>query len=209
MLRTAGRGSILALLRPAEASIERSGIGAVMISGANPATVASADFGVATVTRPAPARNAPRAASRAAPVCDSPPDTTTAWPRAYLWPSTRGMGKVARHNAGTSRNVRGRTCASTSAGMPISATSSRPQWSRPGSSTCPGLRRKKVTVSSASTAAPMAKPLEPLKSAPITLCKEGLHRKKCMLRYLHALRQPPFPARRQAKKTTLNPPSRL
>ena len=31
MLRTAGRGSILALLRPPGASIERSGIGAVML----------------------------------------------------------------------------------------------------------------------------------------------------------------------------------
>ena len=48
------------------------------------ALTASASRGLAIVTRPAPARNAPRAASRAAPVDDSPPDTTTAWPREYL-----------------------------------------------------------------------------------------------------------------------------
>ena len=32
-------------------------------------------------------------ASRAAPVDVNPPETTTAWPRVYLWPSTRGSGK--------------------------------------------------------------------------------------------------------------------
>ena len=41
-------------------------------------------FGEAMVTSPAPARNAPRAASRAAPVEDIPPETTTACPRVYL-----------------------------------------------------------------------------------------------------------------------------
>ena len=43
-----------------------------------------ASRGLAMVTSPAPARNAPRAASRAAPVLDIPPETTTAWPREYL-----------------------------------------------------------------------------------------------------------------------------
>ena len=41
----------------------------------------SASRGLAMVTSPAPARSAPRAASRAAPVVEMPPETTTAWPR--------------------------------------------------------------------------------------------------------------------------------
>ncbi len=42
------------------------------------ALTASASRGLAMVTSPAPARSAPRAASRAAPVVDMPPETTTA-----------------------------------------------------------------------------------------------------------------------------------
>ena len=45
-----------------------------------PALTASASRGDATVTRPAPARSAPRAARRAAPVEAIPPETITAWP---------------------------------------------------------------------------------------------------------------------------------
>ena len=56
------------------------------------ALTASASRGDASVTSPAPARRQPRAASRAAPVAAISPDTTTAWPRAYLWPSIRGTG---------------------------------------------------------------------------------------------------------------------
>ena len=52
------------------------------------------------VTSPAPARSAPRAASRAAPVEESPPDTTTAWPRPYLCPSVRGTGKLLAQSSG-------------------------------------------------------------------------------------------------------------
>ena len=67
------------------------------------ALTASASRGLAIVTSPAPARSAPRAASRAAPVDDAPPDTTTAWPRAYLWPSTRGHGKLRAPERGRVR----------------------------------------------------------------------------------------------------------
>ena len=64
------------------------------------ALIASASRGEASVTRPAPARSAPRAASRAAPVVTAPPDTITACPRVYLWPSWRGTGKAWRHDRG-------------------------------------------------------------------------------------------------------------
>ena len=100
------------------------------------------------VTRPAPARSAPRAASRAAPVCDWSPDTTTAWPRGYLWPPGCGTGKCS----GPERRRIGEDAAAgcspaPPSGMPMSATSTGPQCSRPGSSRWPGFRRKNVTVS--------------------------------------------------------------
>ncbi len=50
----------------------------------------------------------------------------------------------------------------TTAGMPISATVTRPHFDRPGNSKWPGLRRKNVTVSSALIATPMSAPVEPL-----------------------------------------------
>ena len=46
-----------------------------------------ASNGLAKVTSPAPARSAARADSRAAPVKEAPPETTSAWPREYLCPS--------------------------------------------------------------------------------------------------------------------------
>ena len=111
------------------------------------ALTASAARGEASVARPAPARSAARAASRAAPVDAIPPDTTTAWPRLYLCPSMRGIGKAYSPTAlGTLRNVCGLTSDSTCAPMPISASRTSPQCSRPGSSRWPGLRRKKVMV---------------------------------------------------------------
>ena len=79
------------------------------------------------VTRPAPALNAPRAASRPAPVVGRPPDTTTAWPREYLWPPARGRGNKRLHNGGRLAKVIGLITASTLAGMPISATWIAPQ----------------------------------------------------------------------------------
>ncbi len=103
------------------------------------ALTASASRGLAMVTRPAPARNAPRAASRAAPVEEIPPDTTTAWPREYLCPSTRGTGKLRRQSAGALSDARGLIRSSTSAGMPMSATWMLPQCSRPGSSSVADL----------------------------------------------------------------------
>ena len=79
------------------------------------ALTANASRGEATVTRPAPARNAPRAASRAAPVDAISPDTITAWPRAYLWPSMRGTGNDACQVSGTFSKVCGLISCSTRA----------------------------------------------------------------------------------------------
>ena len=71
------------------------------------ALTASASRGEASVTSPAPARNAPRADIRAAPVAAMSPETTMAWPRSYLWPSICGTGKAARQVSGMFSNVRG------------------------------------------------------------------------------------------------------
>ena len=58
--------------------------------------------------------------------------------------------------------VCGRISSSTCASMPISATRTRPQCILPGSNRCAGLRRKKVTVSTALTAMPITAPEVPL-----------------------------------------------
>ncbi len=144
------------------ASSSAPSTGRTMTARLAAALTASASRGVAMVTSPAPARNAPRAASRAAPVKDSPPETTTAWPRVYLWPSTRGSGKVFAHRGGELIEMRGLIASSTLAAIPMSATRTVPQWSRPGRSTWPTLQRKKVTVSAAFTARPITAPVVPL-----------------------------------------------
>ena len=114
------------------------------------------------MTSPAPARNAPRAASRAAPVAAMPPDTTITWPRAYLWPSTRGTGKPCARAAGCFQRSSAGFPRSTLESIPISATRTRPHMMRPGNNRCAGLRRKNVTVSVARTATPMTAPVVPL-----------------------------------------------
>src|SRR5262249_18718589 len=91
------------------------------------ALTASASRGLAIVTSPAPARNAPRAASLAAPVDHDGPETTTAWPRSYLWPCVRGRGNLVRQSAGMVSNVRGWVRSSTVAGMLVGATATLPQ----------------------------------------------------------------------------------
>ena len=126
------------------------------------AFTASASRGEASVTRPAPARKDPRADMRAAPVAAISPVTTMVWPRAYLWPSTHGTGNDLRQTCGTFSKVCGWISSSTAGSMPISATRTRPQWIRPGSSRCAGLRLKNVTVSVARTATPITAALAPL-----------------------------------------------
>ncbi len=133
-----------------------------MTAALSAACAESALFGLAIVTSPAPIRSAPRAASLAAPVVGISPDTTTAWPRSYLWPPAAACGNAAIQSGGSLANVCGLISLSTAEEMPISATFTGPQCSRPGSSRCPGFLRKKVTVSVALTAAPITAPLSPL-----------------------------------------------
>ena len=135
--------------------------GRTMTARFSAALMFKASLGLAMVTRPAPARSAPRAASRAAPVDDGPPETTTAWPREYLWPSVRACGNAFRQSAGTFANVVGLILSRTRSGIPISATSTTPQCRRPGRRKCPGLRRKNVTVSCALMAHPITAPVVP------------------------------------------------
>ena len=126
-----------------------------------PAFIAIASRGLARVTSPAPARSAAAAASRAAPVNDAPPQTTRACPREYLCPSILGKGSASSQKPGALTKISGAMSASTPARMPILAQVSAPQCRRPGSSRCPLLSRKKVTVASASTATPRTAPVVP------------------------------------------------
>ena len=73
-----------------------------------------------------------------------------------------GTGKNFCQLCGTFSNVCGRISSSTRGSMPISATRTRPQCFRPGINRCAGLRRKKVTVSTALIAAPITAPVVPL-----------------------------------------------
>ena len=114
------------------------------------------------VTRPAPARSAPRAASRAAPVDHEGPEATTACPRSYLCPLNCGRGKCASQSCGVFSKAWGRMSANTLSAIPISATEMGPQKSRPGRSTWPGFLRKNVMVCEALTASPMTAPEVPL-----------------------------------------------
>ena len=107
------------------------------------ALTASASRGLAIVTRPAPARKAPRAASRAAPVDHEGPETTTAWPRSYLCPASRGTGKCARQSAGTFSNVFGAICASTESGNADVGDRDRAAMKSAGQKQMPGLLAKK------------------------------------------------------------------
>ena len=56
------------------------------------------------------------------------------------------------HRTGSFSNVSGTIRSSTDGSVPMSATTTSPHSSRPGSSRCPGFLRKKVTVSTAATA---------------------------------------------------------
>src|SRR5689334_14437552 len=91
------------------------------------ACAATALGGLAIVTNPAPARNAPRAASLAAPVEGNSPETTTAWPLLYLWPETLGFGNSASQSGGSLAHCCGLISSRTEAGIPMSATISFPQ----------------------------------------------------------------------------------
>ncbi len=102
------------------------------------ALTARASTREARETSPAPARKAARAASRAAPVRVAGPDTTTAWPRSYLCPSAASAG--SDHRPGRFHAVFGWMVASTPAPMPMSTTSRRPAWPRPGMQQVAGLQ---------------------------------------------------------------------
>ncbi len=120
-----------------------------------------AGVGERRVTRPAPIRRAPRAASRAAPVRCAGPDSTTAWPRVYLWLSSVRRGKAAPQRSGPLAWASAPISARTAAGMPISATVTGPHRRRPGSSRWPGFLRTNVTVAVAFTTGPRGAPVSP------------------------------------------------
>ena len=128
--------------------------GATITAVSCAALTATASGGLATLTMPAPARSAARAASRAAPVWWPEPDRTSTAPRAYLWLSAPACGSAARQTAGALTKACGAMGPSAASGMPMSASRISPASVRPGSNRWPGLRRKKVTLALASTAAP-------------------------------------------------------
>ena len=94
--------------------------------------------------------------------------------------------------------------------MPISAISTAPQASRPGSNRWPGLRRKKVTVTAADGAAPRMAPLSP--STPLGMSTATQSRRRSLMPSTRARATPssgrasPAPI---SASTTLAAPSRM
>ena len=167
-------------VRPSASSHTR-----VMIAVSAAAWAHSASRGVAIVTSPAPARKAPRAASRAAPVCASPPESDQGMAarifmaidtrnREVLPPESRtvgeGFGRDRRRTASPQCQYPRQRC--------------RRNATRPGSSKWPGLRRKKVMVRVASIAAPRICPLEPSMPEGTSTARIGL-----LVRRVHSLRR--------------------
>ena len=112
--------------------------------------------GVAIVHSPAPARIAAAPASTAAPGVPPEPPTTATCPRWPLWAAELGApSRRATHRGSMSATGRSRSGTPRS---PMSATTMRPAWWRPGVTCSPGLLRAKVTVTSATNAASVAAP---------------------------------------------------
>ena len=72
------------------------------------------------------------------------------------WRRSLLRGSFARHSPGSFSQVSMCSDSSTAGGMPISATTISPHRSRPGSNTCPGFLRAKVTVQTAGAAPTLA-----------------------------------------------------
>ncbi len=90
-------------------------------------TMSCTEAGTARVTKPAPPRNAPRAARTAAPVNPGDPATTNTLPKWPLWVSgLRGLMCRAMALLVT-RSISVSTDPVTAFGMEISATTRRPQ----------------------------------------------------------------------------------
>ena len=88
---------------------------------------------------------------------------TRAWPRSYLCddePRPREAPQPQRRVLGE-RSPRLWPSRGSSRPMPMSATSTAPQWARPGISRWPGFRATKVTVRVALTAMPRTAPVSP------------------------------------------------
>ncbi len=114
-----------------------AGSGSVISSGRDAATIGRHGSGVATVTRPAPERSAPAAASTAAPVFPIEPATTSTWPKSPLCAPGRRRANASPTSRSSSRKSDGSEAATAAGGMPMSATTSSPTASQAGGSTCP------------------------------------------------------------------------
>ncbi len=102
-----------------------------MASGREAATAGWALAGQATVTRPAPARRAPRAARTAAPDFPTLPATRRMRPRSPLWArGARALKKGRAQASSRASPAEGRQDV-TPAGMPMSSTWTSPQKAAP------------------------------------------------------------------------------
>lgn len=94
-----------------------------------------------------------------------PDGKQTAPPPAASKPPRRSHGsrtvRLLMRKLATVGNVLGAITSSTSAGVPISASTIVPQRRRPGKRRCPGFLRKKVTVTLAGAAVPRISPVAP------------------------------------------------
>jgi hypothetical protein len=115
-----------------------------MTSACWTATSGRTSGGQATVTSPAPARSAPRAASTAAPAFPTDPATTRTWPKVPLWAPAGRSGRSRAASAASVQLSAAPSSATTASGIPMSTTDQRPACSPAGSSTRQGLGRQSV-----------------------------------------------------------------
>ena len=98
-------------------------------------------------------RMAARAASAAAPVFPRDPPTTSRWPYVPLWASRGRSGKSRATSARSTRNV-AMSRPTSSSGIPMGTTCTRPASAAPGPASRPRFRPAKVAVTAARTAGP-------------------------------------------------------
>jgi hypothetical protein len=122
------------------------------------ATVSETTAGVTIVTRPAPARNAPRPDRIAAPLFPSEPATSKTCPKVPLWDLTeRTSGNRANSSGPAQRSVPCPISSTSAAGEPIAQTSNAPTASASRDRSWPTLGAVKVTVRCAQRTGPSAR----------------------------------------------------
>ena len=124
-----------------------------MSSGRVAVTATRLSGAPATVTSPAPTRNAASPASRSAPGMPAPPPMTSTRPWVPLCDSRARRGRLDASSLSSMRRMSGANCGETGATTPRSSSSTTPACSGPAPRNSPDFSATKLTVTSAHTAA--------------------------------------------------------